>query len=115
MTTPEPGAKEVLDAVLHVQDQITDVRGEAISANFTRACQLLGITDLHFHDLRHEGASRLFEMGWTIPQAASVTGHRSWQSLQRYSHLRQAGDKLAEWKWREALSIAPLILSPGPA
>ena len=36
MSTHEPGAKEVLDAVLHVQDQITDVRGEAINANDMR-------------------------------------------------------------------------------
>ena len=28
---------------------------------FTRACKELGIVDLHFHDLRHEGTSRLFE------------------------------------------------------
>lgn len=54
---------------------------DAISASFTRACALLGIDDLHFHDLRHEGISRLFEMGRTIPQAASVSGHRSWISL----------------------------------
>lgn len=62
---------------------------DAISASFTRACQLLGIEDLHFHDLRHDGISRLFEMGKTIPQAASVSGHKSWQSLQRYTHLKQ--------------------------
>lgn len=73
---------------------------DAISAAFTRACQFLKIDDLHFHDLRHEGISRLFEMGWTIPRAASVSGHRSWQSLKRYSHLRQTGDKYANWKWR---------------
>ena len=70
---------------------------DAISANFTRACRLLGIEDLHFHDLRHEGISRLFEMGWTIPQVASVSGHRSWQSLKRYTHLSQRGDKWAGW------------------
>jgi integrase len=70
---------------------------DAIGANFTRACKLLEIEDLHFHDLRHEGISRLFEMGWTIPKAASVSGHRSWQSLQRYAHLRQSGDKWAGW------------------
>jgi len=29
---------------------------ESISAAFTRACKTLGIEDLHFHDLRHEGA-----------------------------------------------------------
>jgi integrase len=72
---------------------------DAISASFTRACQVLAIDNLHFHDLRHEGVSRLFEMGKTIPHVAAVSGHRSWQSLQRYTHLRQTGDKWAGWKW----------------
>jgi integrase len=31
---------------------------------FTRACKDLGIANLHFHDLRHEGTSRLFEAGF---------------------------------------------------
>ncbi len=78
---------------------------DAVGTAFTRACKLLGIKDLHFHDLRHEGVSRLFEMGKTIPQAASVSGHRSWPSLQRYSHLRATGDKWAGWKWLD--KIAP--------
>jgi integrase len=77
---------------------------DAVSAAFTRACQLLGIEDLHFHDLRHDGISRLFEMGKTIPQAASVSGHKSWQSLQRYAHLRQNGDKYADWKWLDVVT-----------
>jgi integrase len=66
---------------------------------FTRACALLGIDDLHFHDLRHEGISRLFELGWTIPQVATVSSHRSWTSLKRYSHLHRTGDKYAGWPW----------------
>jgi integrase len=73
---------------------------DAISAAFTRACKVLGIEDLHFHDLRHEGISRLFEMSWNIPHVAAVSGHRSWQSLKRYTHLSQAGDKYANWKWK---------------
>ena len=52
-------------------DRIFPYSTDAISAAFTRACKVLGIEDLHFHDLRHEGVSRLFEMGWTIPQVAS--------------------------------------------
>jgi integrase len=72
---------------------------DAISAAFTRACKMLAIEDLHFHDLRHDGVSRLFEMGKTIPQAASVSGHRSWQSLKRYTHVRQSGDKYQNWQW----------------
>lgn len=72
---------------------------DAVSAAFTRACKLLGIDDLHFHDLRHEGVSRLFEMGWPIPKVAGVSGHKSWSSLQRYSHIRQSGDKFKDWPW----------------
>jgi integrase len=72
---------------------------DAISAAFTRACKTLGIEDLHFHDLRHEGVSRLFELGWNIPHVAAVSGHRSWTSLKRYTHLRQTGDKWAGVGW----------------
>jgi integrase len=72
---------------------------DSISTSFTRACSFLGIEDLHFHDLRHEGISRLFEMGYTIPQAAQVSGHRTWTSLKRYTHMREAGDKYAGWAW----------------
>lgn len=78
----------------------------AISSAFTRGCQLLGIEDLRFHDLRHDGISRLFEMGKTIPQVASVSGHKSWSSLQRYTHLKQTGDKYAGWKWLDAITAA---------
>ncbi|THK38677.1 site-specific integrase [Ensifer sp. MPMI2T] len=73
---------------------------DAISAAFTRACQLLGINDLRFHDLRHEGISRLAELGWSIPHMAAVSGHRSWISLKRYSHVRTRTDKYEGWQWR---------------
>jgi integrase len=87
-------------------DRIFPYSTDAISAAFTRACQFLGIEDLRFHDLRHEGISRLFEMGRTIPQAAAVSGHRSWTSLKRYTHIRQTGDKYKDWKW------LPILESP---
>lgn len=76
---------------------------DAISAAFTRACKFLEIDDLHFHDLRHEGISRLMEMGYSIPHAAKVSGHKSWQSLQRYSHIQETGDKWKGWEWIEKL------------
>lgn len=62
----------------------------SISTCFQRACEVLGIDDLHFHDLRHEGASRLFEAGYSIEQVALVTGHRTWHMLRRYTQLRPA-------------------------
>lgn len=74
-------------------DVIFPWQAESISTAFTLACKLLGIDDLRFHDLRHDGISRLFELGWNIPHVAAVSGHRSWQSLKRYTHIRQRGDK----------------------
>jgi integrase len=61
---------------------------QSIGAAFTRACALLGINDLHFHDLRHEATSRLFERGYDIPEVAQFTLHQSWATLKRYTHLR---------------------------
>lgn len=69
-------------------DRIFPVNHKSVSNVFTRACQRLKIVDLHFHDLRHEGASRLFEAGFTIEQVALVTGHKDWKMLRRYTHLR---------------------------
>lgn len=88
--------------------------GDTIGTNFTRACQLLDIIDLHFHDLRHDGVSRLFEIGRNIPQVAAVSGHRSWSSLKRYTHLRQTGDKYAGWKWFSVLTNAANSVSASP-
>lgn len=73
--------------------RIFDYNPDSISTRFTRGCKILGIENLHFHDLRHDGISRLFEMGWTIPQVATVSGHRSWTVMQRYTHIQQRGDK----------------------
>jgi integrase len=49
----------------------------------------LGIEDLHFHDLRHEAASRLFELGTLdMMEVAAITGHKSLGMLKRYTHLK---------------------------
>ena len=99
-----PEALKIVELLPHDDERIFPYTADAISAAFTRACKFLEIQDLHFHDLRHEGISRLFEIGKTIPQAAAVSGHRSWSSLKRYTHIRQTGDKYVGWKWLSAVS-----------
>jgi integrase len=94
-----PEAVRIIESMPRVAPEIFPFSTDAISAAFTRASQHLEINDLHFHDLRHDGISRLFEVGKTIPQVAAVSGHRSWSSLQRYTHLRQTGDKYSDWRW----------------
>lgn len=60
---------------------------EAVKLAFPRAVKRAGIDDLHFHDLRHEAVSRLFEKGLNVMEVASVSGHKTLQMLKRYTHL----------------------------
>lgn len=69
-------------------DRIFAYHHRSAGTAFTRACHDLGIKNLHFHDLRHEGTSRLFEAGFAIEQVALVTGHKDWKMLRRYTHLK---------------------------
>ncbi|WP_306253773.1 site-specific integrase [Parvularcula sp. IMCC14364] len=81
-------------AVIREQKKQTGNRGrifpydsKSVGAAFRRGCRVLSIEDLHFHDLRHEATSRLFEAGLQIQQVALVTGHKDWKMLKRYTHL----------------------------
>lgn len=60
----------------------------SVTAGFQRVRSKLGIEDLRYHDMRREGASRLFEAGFSIEEVAQVTGHRSLNVLwQVYTEL----------------------------
>jgi len=100
----------ILQTMPKTLPEIFPYSAESVSTSWTRACQILGIEDLHFHDLRHEGVSRLFEMDWDIPRVASVSGHRDWNSMRRYTHLRGRGDVYAKWEWFEKILQAPVKL-----
>ena len=41
-----------------------------------------------FHGWRHERVSSLFELGLSIPEVASISGHKDWRILARYTHPR---------------------------
>ncbi|PSD16320.1 site-specific integrase [Stenotrophomonas maltophilia] len=86
-------------------------KADSIGASFRRACNRLQIENLHFHDLRHEGTSRLFEQGYTIPEVAIVTGHKDWKSLKRYTQL--APSSLHRDPLHQPLPQS-LIFRPGP-
>lgn len=61
---------------------------KSVGAAFHRSCNEIELDDLCFHDLRHEGTSRLFEAGFSIQQVAMVTGHKDWRMLRRYTNLK---------------------------
>lgn len=59
----------------------------AIQLAWHRSVRRAGIQDLHFHDLRHEAVSRLFEKGLALPEVALVSGHSDPRQLMRYTHM----------------------------
>jgi len=59
----------------------------SVTLYFGKACRAAQVDDLHFHDLRHEGTSRLFEKGLSMMEVASITGHKTLSMLKRYTHL----------------------------
>ena len=68
-------------------DRLIHWKSSSVGNYWGKQLRLLGVDDLRFHDLRHEGCSRLAEDGWTIPQIQRVSLHESWASLQRYVHV----------------------------
>jgi len=60
-----------------------------LKSSWRNITQSVGISDLHFHDLRHEAISRLFELGtMDSMEIASISGHKSMSMLKRYTHLK---------------------------
>src|SRR5438477_6940369 len=62
--------------------RIVDVR-----TGFQNACKRAGLTDLHFHDLRHTFASQFVMSGGSLYTCQRVLGHKSITMTQRYAHL----------------------------
>ena len=56
--------------------RIFPYNGRSIGTAFRRQCRKLKIEDLHFHDLRHEGASRLFQAMTSSSSAADMQKRR---------------------------------------
>lgn len=60
----------------------------ALKHSWKRLTVRSGISDLHFHDLRHEAISRFFELGLSVAEVSHISGHRDPRMLFRYTHLR---------------------------
>lgn len=69
---------------------IFPVPERSLSTVFPRACRALGIRDLRFHDTRHTAITAMFERGMSIQEVALISGHKSWENLRRYTHIRPA-------------------------
>lgn len=68
--------------------------------SFKRACEAAGIEDLHFHDLRHEAASR-FAPHMTAQELAKTMGWKTLQMAMRYYNPKDE-EKVEMVRRREA-------------
>jgi integrase len=71
-------------------ERVFPLTANALKMAWGRMLDKAGIRDLHFHDLRHEAISRFFEMGLTVPEVASISGHRNSAMLSRYGHAQMS-------------------------
>src|SRR5437588_3828192 len=62
--------------------RIVDVR-----TGFLNSCKRVGLTDLHFHDLRHTFASQFVMAGGDLYILKEILGHKSPAMAARYAHV----------------------------
>lgn len=60
---------------------------EHFDAHWHAVLEAAGISDFHFHDLRHTTASMLAAQGAPLLEIADVLGHKTLAMVKRYSHL----------------------------
>ncbi len=79
-------AVAILRPVVEEGGRLFPVTANAFRLAWEHTTWRAGISDLHFHDLRHEAISRLFEKGLSVPEVALISGHREVRMLFRYTH-----------------------------
>lgn len=58
-----------------------------IRKTFYKVCRRIGLTDFHFHDLRHTYASHLVMANVNLTTVAKLMGHKTLAMTMRYAHL----------------------------
>jgi len=101
-----PAALQVLEGLpKSINGKVLPCARMTLYGVFKAACDRAKIVDFTFHDLRHEALSRLAERGdFNVLELAAVSGHKTLQMLERYTHLQaeRLADKLAKKRTKRA-------------
>jgi len=81
-----PRALEIIRDTPRFGKIVFAVSANAVRLAWERLKRRAGVTDLRFHDLRHEAVSRFFEKGLNMPEVAAISGHKDPRMLMRYTH-----------------------------
>ncbi|SUZ30845.1 hypothetical protein ROE7235_00574 [Roseibaca ekhonensis] len=94
-----PQALKIILSMPRTSEFIFPYNPRSVGTAFRRHRQRAEIDDLRFHDLRHEGISRLFEKGKRDHFVMKTSGHQSRDCLDRYVNVEKKGDKFKNWVW----------------
>ncbi|MBP7777014.1 MAG: tyrosine-type recombinase/integrase [Acidobacteria bacterium] len=82
------GKRRKILTILRAHDSAPKWRKGTYKDLAAESQQQLQVIDLHWHDLRHEYASRLFERGVPLAQVRDLLGHASIVTTERYDNQR---------------------------
>ena len=88
-----PLSHKAIDAIKRLepktQGNVFKYTSNGFKSSWRSMIKKLKIENLHFHDLRHEAVSRLFELSTLdMMEIAAISGHKSLSMLKRYTHLK---------------------------
>ena len=91
-------AVESLSGLERNTERVFNTTSGAVRQSWRKLINRAGIVDLHFHDLRHEAISRMFEKRLSMADVRAISGHKTVSQLLGYAHsdLARLIDQLAE-------------------
>ena len=84
----------------------SSAKNKDIRDAWERAVKDSGVSDLHFHDLRHTFASYLAMSGASLIEIAELLGHKTLAMVKRYAHLSQQHNKTVVERMHRYVSAA---------
>lgn len=80
---------KIMTPFISERESVFSYKSNGFKSAWRKAVLYLEITDLHFHDLRHEAISRFYELGTlTDLEISAISGHRTLTMLKRYAHIK---------------------------
>lgn len=80
-------ALTILKSLPKSTEHVFPISDSAVRQAWVRLVKRADLQDLRFHDLRHEAVSRFFEIGLSVAEVASISGHKDPRMLFRYTHM----------------------------
>ena len=69
-------------------DTLFSLLARRLRKHFTIACKRAQIINFRFHDLRACFCTNAFLSGLSVAEVSSLSGHKSWSELKRYSRIK---------------------------